>query len=141
MTFPRRPPTDRGPHDPVLPLFLDVLRARGHITFVLADNLGHRCGMAELDRSIIVLDAANTVAEHRATITHELVHLQCGECPEHEVEQIAASILIPLEDALAAAATAGADITDVAARLGVDEQLVRARIRSIPQQGTADGVG
>jgi Zn-dependent peptidase ImmA (M78 family) len=125
----------------VLPLFLDVLRDRGHVSFVLAD-LDNRCGMVELDKSVIVLDASNTVAEMRSTICHELLHLHCDECPEDEVEEMTAGILVPLQDALAAAAEAGADIAQVAARLGVDEQLVRARLRSIPhQQGYADGVG
>lgn len=142
MTFPRRAAQPHPDPDPLLPLFLEVLRARGHVSFVLTD-LGDRCGMVELDKSIIVLDAANTTAAMRATICHELLHLHCDDCPEEEIEDMTAGILVPLADALAAAADAGADLTRVAARLGVDEQLVRARLRSIPQQqqGYADGVG
>lgn len=143
MTVPRRAPQPPPPaHDPVLPLFLDVLRDRGHVTFVLADLPADRCGMVELDKAVVVLDGRNTEAQHRATIAHELHHLACPDCPEHEVEEMTAEILVPIADALAAAATAGADLTQVAARLGVDPQLVRARIRSIPTGAeTADGVG
>lgn len=142
MTVPRALPARSHPEgcDPLLPLFLDVLRTRGHITFVLAEDLGERCGLAELDRSVVVLNGRNDTATQRATICHELLHLDCGECPEDEVEQLAAEILVPLPAALSA--IAGADIDQVAAVLGVDRQLVRARMRSLPSGSeTADGVG
>lgn len=143
MTVPRALPARSHPAegcDPLLPLFLDVLRTRGHVTFVLAEDLGERCGLAELDRSVVVLNGRNDIATHRATICHELLHLDCDECPEDEVEQMAAEILVPLPAALSA--IAGADIDQVAAVLGVDRQLVRARMRSVPSESeTADGVG
>lgn len=138
--LPGRPNPDGV--DPLLPLFLDVLRARGHVTFMLSESIGDHCGLAELDQSVIVLNERNDTATQRATICHELLHLDCGECPEDQVEQMAAEILVPLHDALAARAHTGANLATVAARLGVDPQLVRARIRSLPSGSeAADGVG
>ena len=141
MTPP--PPGSLPGPDPVFPLFLDVLRKHGRVSFVLADDLDGRCGMVNFDQAVIVLDAGNDCGAMRSTIAHELGHLDCPECPDDEIEQMTAERLVPLTDALAAAHAAdSADmIRHVANRLGVDTQLVRARIRDIPTQGTADGVG
>lgn len=125
--------------DPVLPVFLQVLRERGTLTFILAD-LGTRAGIVALDKNVIVLNETNTDGAHRATICHELLHLHCGECPEHEIERMTAELLVPLPDALAAANTG--DITRLADRLGVDPQLVRNRIRALTADAEhRDGVG
>lgn len=143
MNVPRALPVSSPHHDgsdPLLPLFLDVLRARRMVTFVLAEDLGERCGIVELDESVIVLNGRNDTATQRATICHELLHLDCDDCPEHEIEQMTAEILVPLPAALQA--SRGAGIDQVAAALGVDRQLVRARLRSLPTGSeAADGVG
>lgn len=141
--MPPLPPPSRSPGsapDPLWPLFLDVLRHRGHVTFMVAD-LGEACGIVNLDRSVIVLDRRNDQAVMRSTVGHELEHLDCPDCPEAEIEQMTAELLVPLPEALAAAQlTVG--VHAVADRLGVDPQLVRARIRSVTaEQDAAGGVG
>lgn len=130
------------PPDPLLPVFLGILRTWKQVTFMLADDLGGRCGITNLDTAVIILDAHNSDAAMRATILHEMLHLESADSPDEEVERRTAELLVPSHEALAAARTPGADIRQIAARLGVDVQLVRARIRSIPTQSeTADGVG
>lgn len=118
------------------PLFLDVLRAHGTVTFLLADLAG-RHGLVELDKAIIALDRGNTAPEMRATIAHELHHLECPDCSDDDVEAMTAELLVPLPAALAAAG--GADPDTIAANLFVDPKLVRARLRSLePRRDSAD---
>lgn len=113
---------------PLLPMFLQVLRDFGSITFVLADDLGSKlCGMTNLDTAVVYLSERNTDGEMLATIGHELAHLANPTASEAAVELAAAMALIPACDALRAAATG--DLRSVADQCGVDEQLVRARIR------------
>lgn len=124
--------------DPLFPLFLEVLRRKGHVTFLLAE-LGDRCGIVNKDRSVVVLDTGNDEAAMRATVAHEMHHLTCPECPDEEIEQMTAELLVPLPDAMAAQMQG---VRSVAERLGVDPQLVAARIRTIiADRDAADGVG
>lgn len=126
--------------DPLFPLFLEVLRRKGHVTFLIAD-LGDDCGLVNKDRSAIVLDSGNDQAAMRATVAHELQHLACPDLPDEEIERMAAEMLVPLPDALSAAQVRGG-VRAVAERLGVDPQLVAARIRSIvAEPDGARGVG
>lgn len=129
---------------PLLPLFLQVLRDFGSITFVLADDLGTKlCGMTNLDAAVIYLSERNTDGEMLATIGHELAHLADPTASEETVERAAAAALISELAALRAVTTG--DLRSVAEQCGVDEQLVRARIRGNPfvaldEEGTR-GVG
>lgn len=136
---PGTPTTSAAP-DVMWPLFLDVLRKRGHVTFMLAD-LADQCGRVYFDHSVVVLDRANDPAAMRSTTAHELQHLDCPDCDEDEIEDRTARLLVPLPAALAAAQIHGG-ARAVADRLGVDPQLVHARIRSIAADGdAASGVG
>lgn len=114
----------------LLPTLLAALRAQGQITLVLAPDLGRRCGITNLHDSVVFLDARNDDGAMHATLVHELIHLVCPECPDDEVEAQTAELLVPLADALAAQATG--DIAGAAARLRVDKQLIRARLRGMP---------
>lgn len=113
------------PPDPVLPVLLDVLEERRTITLVLADDLDGRCGFTDKQDSVIFLDRANTLGEHRSTLVHELLHLARPELAEDKIEALTAELLVPLPDALAA--VTHADLHAVADSLGVDAQLVKAR--------------
>lgn len=128
-------PTPPSP-DPVLPIFIEALRSRRAITFALAD-LGNRAGLVDLQTGTVFLSADCSLGEFRATIAHELHHLNCPECPEDEVEQMTAELLVPLHDALIAQARG--DLAEVAERLGVDVKLVRARMRGIAQSAEDAG--
>lgn len=114
--------------DPLLPVLINVLRERRRLTFVLEDDLAGHCGLTNLEDGVVYLEAANTFGEMRATIGHELHHLLDPDSPEHEVEQLTAELLVPLPHALAA--EANGDLAAVAEQLGVDTQLVRARLRA-----------
>lgn len=125
------------PDNSLLPTLLAALRARQQITLVLAPDLGRRCGVTDLHDSVVFLDARNDDGAMHATLVHELLHLVCPDCPDDEVEAQTAEALVPLDEALTARATG--DIAGVAARLRVDEQLIRARLRTIP--ASEDQVG
>lgn len=118
--------------DPMLPLFLDVLREQRYVTFVLADDLGDHCGLLDREHHVVFLDARNSVGVQRATIGHELHHMACPDSPEDQIEAMTAALLVPLTDALTV--RAGADLAEVADRLGVDPALVRARLRDTGSQ-------
>lgn len=139
--MPSLPANPGGVALSLMPVFLDALRAHRQITFALADDLGPHCGLTNLDDAVVFLSAANTDGEMLATIGHELHHLACQDCPDDEIEYMTAEVLVPLPDALAAIT---GDVARVAARLGVDTALVRARIRTLPEQrdgGDQRGVG
>lgn len=126
-----------SPDHALLTTLLDALRARQQITLVLVPDLGPYCGRTNLHDGVVFLDGRNSDAAQHATLTHELIHLACPECPEDDVERQAAELLVPLPDALAA--QADGDLRAVAARLRVDEQLVRARLRAPDaQEGRGD---
>lgn len=133
---PTPPPHEQACPDPVLPVFVEALRSRGTITFALAD-LGKHAGLVDIDGGVVFLDRGNSLGEMRATIAHELHHLNCPDCPEDEVEQMTAELLVPLHDALVAQAPGG-DLQRIAARLGVDAKLVRARVRGLTHRGTVE---
>lgn len=122
------------PPDPMLPVLLEVLEERRYITLVLVDNLDGRCGLANKQDGTIFLSAENSVGEHRATLVHELLHLQRPELPDHKIEALTAEMLVPLDHAIAA--TNGAGLHAVAATLGVDAQLVRARLDAADTEDT-----
>lgn len=126
-----------APDNTLLPTLLAALRAREQITLVLAPDLGRRCGVTDLHDSVVFLDARNDDGAMHATLVHELLHLVCPECPDDDIEAQTAERLVPLADALAARDTG--DIAGAAARLQVDEQLVRARLRAIPLRGDEGG--
>lgn len=117
------------PDHPLLTTLLDALRARQQITLVLVPDLGPHCGLTDLHDGVVFLDGRDDDARQHATLTHELIHLTCPECPEDDVERQAAERLVPLSDALAAQTSGRYD--EVARRLHVDAQLVRARVRAV----------
>ena len=127
------------PRHAVLSALLDALRTYRTLTFVLADDLGERCGITNLDAGTVFLHADNDDGEMAATIQHELLHLTCPECPEEEIEYLAAERLVPLGDALSAAASG--EWAATAAALGVDVQLLKARLRDPRVIDSGDGVG
>jgi hypothetical protein len=118
--------------DPLLPVLFDVLRDRGRVTLVLAEDLAGHCGITNLEDGIVYLESSNTFGEMRATLGHELHHLLDPDCPEHKVEEATAELLVPLNAALAAEAEG--DIASAAEQLAVDPQLVRARLRAAEQR-------
>ena len=111
------------------PLFAAALRKHGRLVFVLADEGALRgChGKVNLASAVVLLDAANSDGEMRATLAHELQHLLNPGASEDEVEAATAQQLVPLEAAMHAAASG--DFAAVAEDLLVDEALVRARLR------------
>lgn len=135
------PPTDLV-RNPLIPVFRDVLRRYGRITFVHVEpgELGDdRCGevIATDDHAWIFLDGGGTVGEFTATVAHELSHLDHPEEDDDAViESCAAELLIPLDEALAAITRD--QIEAVARRHGVDSQLVRARVRTPAQPHRAN---
>lgn len=112
--------------DPVLPMLIGALEQRRILTLVLADDLNGRCGLTNKTDAVVFLDRHNTPGEMRATIIHELMHLLQPGWPEEKVEAIVAEMLVPLPAALTA--RRHGSFEDVAARLGVDAQLVQARL-------------
>jgi hypothetical protein len=112
--------------DPVLPMLIGALEQRRILTLVLADNLDGRCGLTNKSDAVVFLDRHNTPGEMRATLTHELMHLLQPDWPEEKVESIVAEMLVPLPAALSAHRHGNFD--DIATTLGVDAQLVRARL-------------
>lgn len=117
--------------DPMLPVLLDVLEERRTITLVLADDLDGRCGLTDKIDATIFLDRGNTLGEHRATLVHELLHLARPDLSDEKIEALAAEILVPL-----ASAMASVDVQAVADTLGVDPQLVRARLVAADMEAT-----
>lgn len=115
--------------DPLYTTLIQALRSRGQITLVLAPDLGPSCGITDLHDSVVFLDARNSDGAMLATLVHELIHLICPSCPDEDVEAQTAELLVPLPDALAARASG--DLAALACRLGVDEQLIRARLRTL----------
>lgn len=83
-------------------------------------------------------------AERRATLTHEIAHLERGDVPPHMhareeriVSLIAARRLIPL-DRLADALRWARDLTELAEELWVDEPTVRCRLDGLDPIEVAD---
>lgn len=109
--------------DPMLPVLLDVLEERRTITLVLADDLNGRYGLTDKTDATIFLDRGNTLGEHRATLVHELLHLARPDLSDQKIEALTAEMLVPLSSAMASA-----DADTIAEALGVDAQLVRARL-------------
>ena len=107
-------------------MLIGALEQRRILTLVLADNLDGRCGLTNKSDAVVFLDRHNTPGEMRATLSHELMHLLQPGWSEEKVESIVAEMLVPLKSALAARAHDAYD--EVAERLGVDAQLVRARL-------------
>jgi hypothetical protein len=117
--------------DPMLPVLLDVLEGRRTITLVLADDLDGRYGLTDKVDGTIFLDRGNTLGEHRATLVHELLHLARPDLSDEKIEALAAEMLVPL-----ASAMASVDVQAVADTLGVDPQLVRARLVAADMEAT-----
>lgn len=94
-------------------------------------------GWFYVDTDEIVLDARQTQAERRSTLTHELVHAErrdgpCGSVvldarQERTVSQVAARRLIPLR-ALGEALRWSRDPDEVAEELWVDVDTLRVRM-------------
>jgi Zn-dependent peptidase ImmA (M78 family) len=120
------PPT---PYDPLLPVFLDVLRRRRSLTFIYAEDLGAHCALTDLDNNITILNGRNTLGEMRSTMGHEFGHLLRPDDTEDQVEALAASWLVPAADALSLGA--GVNVANIAERLCVDPAMVRARLRDL----------
>ena len=117
--------------DPMLPVLLDVLEERRTITLVLADDLKGRCGLTDKKDGTIFLDRGNTLGEHRATLVHELLHLARPDLSDQKIEALTAEMLVPLTSAMGSA-----DLQAVADTLGVDAQLVRARLVAADSEQT-----
>lgn len=117
--------------DPMLPVLLDVLEERRTITLVLADDLNGRCGITDKIDATIFLDRGNTLGEHRATLVHELLHLARPNLSDQKIEALAAEMLVPLTSAMESA-----DVHAIAEALGVDAQLVRARLVAADAEAT-----
>lgn len=137
------PPTgDHPPHTgDVLGTICDILADIGQVTVALADpdRIGHRCGVADRERGVVLLNAAHGFGKRRATLLHELLHLACPDCDDDEVEQATAAALVPTREATAVV-LGTADVEQVAARVDVDPQLVRARIAAlVAAQGRSAG--
>lgn len=126
-----------APDHTLLTTLLDALRARQQITLVLVPDLGRFCGRTDMHDGVVFLDGRNSDGQQHATLTHELIHLSCPDCPEDDVERQAAERLVPLPDALAARATGTEE--ELAARLRVDAQLVRARVRGVDDRADEAG--
>lgn len=127
-----------SPDSPLLHTLATALSSRGQITLVLAPGLGAKCGamgLADKRDGVVYLDGALALGELHATLVHELRHLICPDCGDDAIEDQTAALLVPLVDALTAQATG--DYAGVAARLRVDEQLVRRRLRA-PDVATAE---
>lgn len=114
--------------DPLLHILIGALERRTMVTLVLADDLDGRCGLTNKTDGVVFLDRHNTLGEMRATLAHELMHLLQPSWSEEKVEATVSEILVPLPAALAA--QRHGTYEEVARRLGVDAQLVRARLRA-----------
>lgn len=107
-------------------MLIGALEQRTILTLVLADGLDGRCGLTNKADAVVFLDRHNTPGEMRATLGHELMHLLQPDWSEEKVESIVAEMLVPLPAALSASRQG--NFEDVATALGVDAQLVRARL-------------
>lgn len=134
------PPSRCTYSDALFDILNDALKKHRRITFALTGELINTCGITNLEHAVVFLSDANSQATMRATVAHELIHLLCQDCPDEEVEAMAAEALVPLPAALEALASGS--MSEVAARVGVDEQMMRARVRTIPLAGESQhGVG
>jgi hypothetical protein len=90
-------------------------------------------GCTDADRGIIWLDSRLTSGEQRATLAHEVGHLELGPgATERMVDDWAARRLIGVTD-LAAGLRIFGGLPAVAEELWVDERMVRARIAGLSE--------
>lgn len=114
-----------------------------HITVITRHVLpGSIMGLRRGDRVWICASCGQ--AQRRATLTHEIAHIERGDVPEYLhareeriVSEIAARRLIPL-DALADALRWARDLTELADELWVDEPTVRCRLDTLDPVEVAD---
>lgn len=109
------------------------LRELSHID-LFWDDMEDRLGHTNFAAGCITLTTGMTQAERRSTLTHELIHLERGQCsPEHDrreeaaVNRLAAKRLIPIERLAEALAWSG-DPSEVADELWVDVPTLEARL-------------
>lgn len=119
--------------DPILPALLEVLGERRTLTLVLTDLQGCS-GLTDRHQAVIFLDHSNSFGEQRATLLHELLHLARPDMTDPQIEALTAEMLVPLQDVIHAQTPD--EESAAAERLGVDAQLVRARLAAAETEPT-----
>lgn len=116
-----------------------ALRRRPDITLVFEDPGPGALGRVDYDTATITLHPRLLQAERRATLTHELVHLERGPAvrghearEERAVEIEAARRLIDLAQLVDAVKWTD-DVHELAFELWVDPDTVQIRLRSLPE--------
>lgn len=118
------------------------LRLRGLGVDVVEADIDER-GWYDAERNVVVVRAGMSLAERRSTLAHELVHVEAHdvvrggvwrdvheEGMEARADEIAARNLIRISDLIDAVCET-ADYDSTAAALGVDVDLLRARLATL----------
>lgn len=118
------------------------LRLRSLGVSIVEADIAER-GWYDADRNVVVVRAGMTLGERRSTLAHELVHVEahdvvrrglwrdvCEAGMEARADEIAARNLIRISD-LIDALTDTADYDAAAEVLGVDVDLLQARLRTL----------